>query len=148
MRFCIVPPVFRPQRAVCPESGPRLILRTSAHSLIPPRIQTGKETLKTLSVSVRGVTRLPPHPQQAGGNISGRARLVSWSVRFLHPFTPAPALKPVHNRIWNEPAAASVDMPVSRLALLMCVKPLRHDEVQFVLGPHGHIQEPPFFFDL
>jgi hypothetical protein len=40
-------------------------------------------------------------------------------------------------------------MPVSSLALLTRVKPLRHDQVQFVLGPrHGHIQKAPFFLDL
>ena len=56
---------------------PDAVLSRAAHSLISPWCQTGKEKLKTLSVSVRRVSRrLPPHPQQAGGNISGRARLL------------------------------------------------------------------------
>src|ERR1700730_4799409 len=80
-------------------------LNRAAVSLIPLN-QTGKERLISLSVSVRGASRrLPPHPQQAGGNISGRARLLGWLVRFLHSFTPAPALKRIHNRIRNETAA-------------------------------------------
>src|SRR3984893_10652320 len=81
-------------------------LNRAAPALIPPRVKTGKKSLISLSVSVRGASRrLPPHPQQAGGNISGRARLLGWSVRFLHSFTPAPALKRIHNRIRNETAA-------------------------------------------
>ena len=35
-------------------------------------------------------------------------------------------------------------MPVPGLALLIRIKPLRHDQVQFVLRPrHRHVQKPP-----
>jgi hypothetical protein len=39
-------------------------------------------------------------------------------------------------------------MSITKLGLLMREEPLRHDEVQLVLGSgHRHVQEPTLFLD-
>src|ERR1700720_1668820 len=91
---------------------------------------------------------LSPYPAQAGGNI-GCGTCLSWSVRSLYPLVPTMTVERGHNAVRDEPAARRIEVPISELGLLICIKPLRHDQVELVFRPgHRHIQQPPFFFDL
>src|ERR1700720_3734849 len=89
---------------------------------------------------------LSPYPAQAGGNI-GCGTCLSRSVRSLYPLVPTMTVERGHNAVQDEPAARRIEVPISELALLMGVEPLRHDQVELVFRPrHRHIQQPPVFF--
>jgi hypothetical protein len=98
---------------------------------------TDKESHVSLSV----ICGLPIATSAAG---SRQRRLLLWfsfgPVRALHTLVPSLAVERVYNAVRNEPAPASVHVPVSSLGLLICVKPLRNDQVQVVLRPrHRHV---------
>src|SRR5262249_26696728 len=109
---------------------------------------THKERPKTLSVCLTAPQLLPPHPAQAGGNIGG-SPIPRGSVSNFDPLGPAPSVEGAHNPVRDESAAARINVLIANLTLVKRVKPLRNDEVQFILGSrHCDIQQPPFFFDL
>jgi hypothetical protein len=90
-----------------------------------------------------------PHPEEAGGNVRRRCGFLCRPMRRLHSFVPALSVEIADNTIRYKAAPARVRMSITNLTLVKRVKPLRHDEVQFVLRPrHCDIQQPPFFFDL
>jgi hypothetical protein len=58
---------------------------------------------------------------------------------------PAVAVERIHDAVRDEPAAARIEVPISKLALLMGIEPLRLDQIQLIFGSrHRHIQQPPF----
>ena len=49
---------------------------------------------------------------------------------------------------WHEACPRRINMPVTLRILLVREEPLRHDEVQVILGArHRHIEKPAFFLD-
>src|SRR5262245_4827241 len=102
----------------------------------------------SLSVCLTAPRLLPPHPAQAGGNIGG-SPIPRGSVSNFDTLGLTPSVEGARNSVRDESAAARIIVLIANLTLVKRVKPLRNDEVQFILGSrHCDIQQPPFFFDL
>jgi hypothetical protein len=78
-------PNAAPQQAAAPRRAELDISVVSA-----PARALGLETA-VLKVRRNRSQCLPPHPQEAGGDIGGRPGFLCWPVRVLAPVVPAPA---------------------------------------------------------
>src|SRR5262245_63260730 len=91
---------------------------------------------------------LCPHGPHLCSNVSRRDCCLCGTRNHRFRFWPSTAGEVLCDRIWNEARTLGIDMPVARTGLSVCVEPLRHHQMQVVLGAsHRDIEEAPLLFD-
>ena len=68
------------------------------------------------------------------------APFLAGQTESLNPLVPALTVKPGHNALRDEPAAARMKVPISKLGLLVGIEPLRHNQVEVIVS--GSIRWP------